>query len=298
VREEPENCQGLTRSQKILWYRNNQHRVEFDNFLCSNSSNYRQLQLARGGRAVQETLEEKMGRDRTKSEALLWYRYGGGLEELEEQQAKASLCGTWQQYHLMTRGRAEPRDPEQELTKSESLLWYRNGGKERLEARDSLARQSNNWKQYQLTRDTEKVAGELEHNMNTRWSQFNNKEELSDYIAAVREEGMTEREEIRSRVRSRVLTMGEEDSITKQVYQAHLVEEEEGRREEAALRAEERVERLRKVTDEMITARTEYMVSTRELAIRAIKEDEEAVAASRMCRKKTTVVQQEGTVAA
>ena len=41
------------------------------------SSNYRQLQLARGVRSVEETDEEKAGRDRTKSEALLWYRNGG-----------------------------------------------------------------------------------------------------------------------------------------------------------------------------------------------------------------------------
>ena len=38
------------------------------------STNYRQLQLARGVRAVQETEEERAGRAQTRSEARLWYR--------------------------------------------------------------------------------------------------------------------------------------------------------------------------------------------------------------------------------
>merc|ERR1712025_1133826 len=72
--------------------------------------------------------------------------------------------------------------------------------------------------------------------------------------------------------------------------------EEEKMREEADMRSEERIARLRKVTEEMLTVRNEYAVSTRDLVMKAIKEDEAAVAASRTS-KKTTIINQ-GTVAA
>jgi len=275
-----------------------------DNYLCQNSSNYQQLQLARGVRAVAETAEEKTNRCRTKSEALLWYRYLGGEEEMDRQAAQTRLCSNWQQYHLMTRGRAEPRDLDQELTKSELLLWYRNGGREKLEVRDRIARDSSNWRQYKLTVDTTVVAGDLETRMNTRWSQFRNKEELSDYLAQMRAEGIEEREHIRNQVRNRVSSLAEETtawkmySIHKQPWDLAELEEVSERKIESALSEEERLAELRKVTEKMITARTEYLVSTRELAMRAIKEYAEAVAASRKSRKVTTVVQNEGTVAA
>lgn len=303
-KREPVNCEGLTRSERLLWYRNNQPRIEYDNYLCQQSSNYRQLQMARGVRAVAETQEEKSNRFRTKSESLLYYRYQGGEQEIDRQKEQTRLCGTWQQYHMMTRGRAEPRDPDQELTRSEALLWYRNGGREKLEIRDRLARESNNWRQYKLTVDTTVVAGDLEFRMNKNWSQFRNKEELSDYIADMRAEGVEERESIRNQVRNRVSSLAE-DTTVKKMYSIHQqpwdlseLEEVSSRKVESVLSHEERVEQLRQVTEEMITARNEYSVSTRALAMKAIKEDSQAVAASRTSRKVTSVVQQQGTVAA
>jgi len=302
-RVEPEDCRGLTRSQRLLWYRNNQDKIQLDNYRCQNSSNYRQLQLARGQRTVVETEEEREARDRTKSEALCWYRYGGGEEELERQKAMVGMCSTWQQYQLMSRG-GTAREQGERATRSEALLWYRQGGWAQVEARDQLARDSSNWRQFQMNRDTMKVSLDLEQNMNTRWSEFKSKQELSDYIAEMRKEGMSEREEIRSKVRNRVSSLTEE-TATKKAYMLHRqpwdeqeLEEEAERKEVAELRSEERIAQLRKVTEEMITSRREYLVSTRELAMRAIKEDEAAVAASRMSRKTKTIVQQEGTVAA
>ena len=48
----------------------------------------------------------------TRGEAVNWYRSGG--QHLVEQEAEvASLSGTWKQFHLMTRGRQEPRDEDQ-----------------------------------------------------------------------------------------------------------------------------------------------------------------------------------------
>ena len=63
-----------------------------------------------------------------------------------------------------------------------------------VEARDQLARDSSNWMQYKLTRDRQQFSDNLEDAVNTRWSQFKNKEELSDYLAMKRTESLEERE--------------------------------------------------------------------------------------------------------
>ena len=65
-------------------------------------------------RGVEETEEERAARPMTRGEAVNWYRSGG--QHLVEQEAEvASLSGTWKQFHLMTRGRQEPRDEDQVL---------------------------------------------------------------------------------------------------------------------------------------------------------------------------------------
>ena len=46
----------------------------------------------------------------------VWYR-AGGIEAVEQEKEAATLAGTWQQFSLMTRGRREPRDPEQVPTR-------------------------------------------------------------------------------------------------------------------------------------------------------------------------------------
>merc|ERR1712212_888848 len=95
------SCAGMTPSERLIWYRANQPAVELDAERCAQSSNYRQLLLARGVRAIEETEEERAGRSATKSEALMWYRTGG-REMMEEDAERLRNCGTWKQYHLMT----------------------------------------------------------------------------------------------------------------------------------------------------------------------------------------------------
>lgn len=172
-----------------------------------------------------------------------------------------------------------------------------------VEARDEIARNSSNYRQFLLSRDTSKAACELEAKMNTSWSQFQGKEELGEYLHSLRQESLAHREEVRSLVRRRVSSCLAEDSLTARAVAAHQapwskaeLEEEERMREETELRAEERVAALRLVTEQMLTARNEYAVSTRDLVMRAIKEDEASVKASRSSRKVTTV--QQGSVAA
>jgi len=269
-------------------------------YRVSCSSNYRQLQLARGVRSVEETEEERNGRDRTKSEALLWYR-NGGSELIEEEKAMTNLCGNWKQFHLMTRGRAEPRDEDQLPTRSERLCWYRNGGKALVDARDNMARDSSNYMQYKLTRDKNAFSANLEARMNTHYSQFKSKQELSDYFSEQRSESMEEREMIRTQVRNRI----SRDSVAKTMYEINRqpwelqeLEEESSRRVQSGLSREERIEELRQTTESMLMHRTEYMQSTRELAMQAMREDQESVAASRQSRKKVTVMEQAATVAA
>ena len=118
-------------------------------------------------RGVEETEEERAARPMTRGEAVNWYRSGG--QHLVEQEAEvASLSGNWKQFHLMTRGRQEPRDEDQVPsaristpitlhttqvpTRSENLHWYRSGGCEAVAARDQLVRDSSTWLQYKLTR--------------------------------------------------------------------------------------------------------------------------------------------------
>ena len=116
---------------------------------------------------MEETEEERQERDTTRSEALLWFR-SGGHHAVEEEKEMAALCGSWKQFHLMTRGRQEPRDEDQVPsarittpitlhstqvpTRSENLHWYRSGGCEAVAARDQLVRDSSTWLQYKLTR--------------------------------------------------------------------------------------------------------------------------------------------------
>merc|ERR1712088_1101251 len=76
------SCAGMTPSERLIWYRANQPAVELDAERCAQSSNYRQLLLARGVRAIEETDEERAERSATRSEALMWYR-NGGLELMD-----------------------------------------------------------------------------------------------------------------------------------------------------------------------------------------------------------------------
>merc|ERR1712004_499909 len=218
---------------------------------CAQSSNYRQLLLARGVRAIEETDEERAERSATRSEALMWYR-NGGREMMEEDAERLRNSGTWKQYHLMTRGRAEPRDSDQEITKSERLHWYRyGGGQQMVEDRAQLCRDSSTWMQYKLARDTRQHADNLTDSINRHWSDFKSKAEVSDYITSLREESV--------------------------------------KKASAELSAEERIEQLRRTTEEMLTSRTEYVVSTRSLALQAMREDAEEVAASRTVRRTAVV---------
>merc|ERR1712012_753858 len=200
------SCAGMTPSERLIWYRANQPAVELDAERCAQSSNYRQLLLARGVRAIEETEEERAGRSATRSEALMWYR-NGGREMMEEDAERLRNSGTWKQYHLMTRGRAEPRDPDQEITKSERLHWYRyGGGQQMVEDRAQLCRDSSTWMQYKLARDTRQHADNLTDSMNRHWSDFKSRAEVSDYITSIREESLKEREEVRAHVRSQVMS--------------------------------------------------------------------------------------------
>merc|ERR1712158_132960 len=287
------SCQGMTPSERLIWYRANQPAVELDAERCAQSSNYRQLLLARGVRAIEETEEERAERSATRSEALMWYRTGG-REMMEEDSERLRNCGTWKQYHLMTRGRAEPRDPDQEITKSERLHWYRyGGGKQMVEDRAQLCRDSSSWMQYKLARDTRQHADNLTDSMNRHWSDFKSRAEVSDYITSLREESLKEREEVRAHVRSQVMSRA---SVAKECYEAHRhpweaeqLEEESMKKASAELSAEERIEQLRRTTEEMLTSRTEYVVSTRSLALQAMGEDAEDVAASRTVRRTAVV---------
>ena len=90
------------------------------------------------------------------------------------------------------------------MCRSERLFWYRNGGYEAVDARNQLAKDSSNWMQYKLTRDRQQFSDNLEDAVNTRWSQFKNKEELSDYLAMKMTESLEERESVRIMVRNKI----------------------------------------------------------------------------------------------
>ena len=110
--------------------------------------------------------------------------------------------------------------------------------------------------------------------MNTRWSQFCDKEALADHLAMKRTEAMEEREAVRAAVRSKI----SRETVTKEAYEASRqpweleeVEEEARRRVEAGLSSEERVAKLRQVTEKMLSHQSDYAQSARALAIAAYK---------------------------
>lgn len=279
--------EDMTPSERLLWYRRNVEAVEEDRDRASYCSNYRQLQLARG--SGQLHLGDAQD---TRSKRLLWFR-AGGCDVLEAEKELAGLCSNWQQYHLLTRNREQERDPDQEPTRAEKMLWYKNGGVQHVEEELETARNSANWIQFKLTRDTRRHVADLKQAVQERYSDFRTKEELSDYIFSLRREGKEERDEIRHHSRNRSIR----ESVTKEAYNCHIQPFEACELEEASLRSRASVRRiseleesLRLTTEAMLTMRTQYMESAHDLAIRAIREDEEARAASRT-KKRTVVVE-------
>ena len=110
--------------------------------------------------------------------------------------------------------------------------------------------------------------------VNTRWSQFCDKEALADHLAMKRTEAMEEREAVRAAVRSKICR----ETVTKEAYEASRqpweleeVEQEARRRVEAGLSSEERVAKLRQVTEKMLSHQSDYAQSARALAIAAYK---------------------------
>lgn len=106
--------------------------------------------------------------------------------------------------------------------------------------------------------------------MNSHWSNYKNKQELSEHMTQMRMETAQEREEVRAHVQRQAY--GGSSSVSKQCYEAHMEaqwEEESVRQAAKAVSQEERVEELRRVTEEMLTSRNEYAESTRSLAIKA-----------------------------
>ncbi|XP_023337515.1 uncharacterized protein LOC111708390 [Eurytemora carolleeae] len=285
----------MTRSERLLWYRNNIEAVDEDRERAGYSSNYKQLELARGKKAVaEEDLEE------TRSSRIRWYR-NGGREVVEKEKELAGVCSNWRQFYLLTRGpalRAQREREEQEEaeevipTRSEALLWYRAGGESVVDDMHNTARNSENWIQYKLTRDARKHAEDLSRAVQVNYSDFKSKEELYGYLSKMRTEGMEERNEIRTSIRNRSVL----DSVTKLAYDCHLKPYESYEVDEASAKSmlsKQKIsmleENLRQTTEEVMMMRTKYTQSARELAIRAYKEDQEAVAASRMKRKTTTM---------
>merc|ERR1719153_1563526 len=162
-----------------------------------------------------------------------------------------------------------------------------------LHPRAQLCRDSSTWMQYKLARDTRQHADNLTDSMNRHWSDFKSRAEVSDYITSLREESLKEREEVRAHVRSQVMSRA---SVAKECYEAHRqpweaeqLEEESVKKASTELSAEERIEQLRRTTEEMLTSRTEYVASTRSLALQAMREDAEEVAASRTVRRTAVV---------
>merc|ERR1719245_519335 len=125
-----------------------------------------------------------------------------------------------------------------------------------VDSRDQMARDSSNWMQYKLTRDRKMVSDDLEMKVNTKWSQFSNKEEMSDYLSQKRTESMEEREAVRQMVRKRIM----KDTMTKVVYEtsknpweSEEAEEVSRKKLEASMSREERISKLRQITEERIS---------------------------------------------
>jgi len=277
-----------------VWYNNNISAVEDDRDRAACSSNYKQLQLLRGNGII--------GRDdweKTRSKRISWYR-NGGSELVENEKYLASMCSNWRQFQLLTKGSSlrhqelDEGEDEPRPTRGEKLKWYRDGGKVMVDQRNDIIKDSENWMQYRLTRDARSHAEAMYDAVQANYSHFKSKEALSDHMFAMRKEGVEERTQIRTTIRTKNIL----DSVTKAAYDYHLQPYAHYELEEASsMSAESRQkiamfeENLRKVTEEVMMMRTQYEESAHELAMRAIKEDEAAVAASRM-KRKTTVVEQ------
>ena len=128
--------------------------------------------------------------------------------------------------------------------------------------------------QYKLTRDRNAFADDLEMRVNTKWSNFSSKQELSDHLAQRRTESMEERQAVRDRVKSKIhketvtKTMYE---ISKQPWDVTEIEEESSKKIEASLSREERISQLRAVTEQMLSHKSDYSQSARSLAMQAYK---------------------------
>jgi len=291
----------MTRSERKLWYRNNIEAVQQEKEDLGYCSNYRQFELMQGAGSSNLDVDEE-----TRSRRLTWFR-NGGSNQIDEERELAGRCSNWRQFHLLTRGpelrmKQKLEDAEMaeepEPTRSERLLWYRHGGEQVVDESKWLASNSENWVQYKLTRDARKHTEDLYDAVQARYSNYDSKIELSNHMLEETQEGIRERNLIRAGARSRNVT----DSITKDAYQCYLQPFEVSDMEEAAklstlskMRKEMLEEKLRMTTESVMTSRTRYSQSARELAFQAIQEDQEEMAASRT-KRRTTFVQQNQTI--
>jgi len=296
---EKKDLSESTRSERLLWYRNNKEAVDSDRELASQCSNYKQLQILRGNGVLAKGDWEK-----TRSNRLMWFR-NGGSELVDQERELAKNCKNWEQFYLLTRGpscRRKGQDIEEEEeedilpTRSEKLMWYRyGGGKQIVEEQQTLASNSENWMQYKLTRDARSHSDKLYDAVQRSYSDFKSKEALSAYMFGLSLEGMEERQDIRHHTRTRYVT----DTMSKIAYGLHLkpyvgeeIESAMSRSLAVSSKMTQLQEKLRCTTESLMTARNEYAQSTRELAMQAVKEDAEAVAASRVSRKTIVVENQ------
>jgi len=292
---EHKDLKDMTRSEAKLWYRNNNYMVEEERNMAGHCSNYRQLEIMRGKGALQGSDWED-----TRSKRISWFR-NGGSEVVDNEKYLASQCSNWKQFHLLTRGSTAIKEESEEEetmermpTRSENVLWYRNGGEYLCDDVKQQAKQSENWVQYKLTRDARQHSHNLYNAVQSNYSDFRSKEALYDYLSTMRMNGYLERQDIRQYCRNKSIS----DSVTKSAYEYHLqpyTYEESAQASSLSAETQSRIDKfqqnLRKVTEEVMTMRSEYSESAREMAMKAIRADEESVAASRM-KRKTMVVQQ------
>ena len=135
---------------------------------------------------------------------------------------------------------------------------------------------------------------------------------MSDYLSQKRTESMEEREAVRQMVRKRIM----KDTMTKVAYETNKnpweseeAEEESKKKLEASMSREERISKLRQITEEMLTHKSDYSQSAKALAMQAYKvrnkeltqqalfvfslqEAEEEAKFSSQKRKVTTVMEQ------
>jgi len=241
---------GLTYTQRTLWFRNNYPLLDMERETLSTCSNYQQLMMARGAqKRASERGEEWLGdlEDMTRTQRKLFYRRNEDL--LDRERAVVDISSNYHQLNMAKKTWAQDIS---RTARSQSSLQSKE---------EESSNKTELWRKQANRRISMSMEDKATREVLNHWDQRN--------------------------------------SLTHTAYDIHRMPWDWSELECAATSAATRMMRqdalemkLNELTTSIMTSMdsiTKYSMSAHDMARKAMREDEEAVAASRKITRKTVM---------